>query len=170
MGVGDSLRGYTIPAPCPMDWAQMRGDERSRFCGASGRHVYDLTVLSSDDAAALICARNGPTCVRLYWRIDGTLMLSASQNAAQLRGGLFRFTIRSVMVVIAGVAGLLGIGRLFGDFALQSRRTTGRIMQISAPANGPGNGESNDVPIQSESCTDPAPLQATADAESGAPN
>ncbi len=45
----DDLRGYTIRDSCPMDWSQMAGDERSRFCGACGKHVYDLTVLSSDE-------------------------------------------------------------------------------------------------------------------------
>jgi hypothetical protein len=152
MVADDLLRGYTIADPCPMDWAQMRGDERSRFCGACSQHVYDLTVLSSDEAAALVCSQNGPTCVRLYRHGDGRLAPFACPNAAQLRSGPWQFTIRCVMAVIAGAAGALGVGRLMADYASQSRRTLGRIAPISAPASGPGNGPSSGVPVQPDTC------------------
>jgi hypothetical protein len=47
-------------------------------------------------------------CARLYQRHDGTLSSSGCQPSAQGAAKPWQFTIRSVMVIIAGCAAVLG--------------------------------------------------------------
>ncbi len=67
----DNLR---IATPCDAAWADMTGDEQSRFCGHCEKNVYDLTTMEPDDIVSLIEATEGKFCGRLYKRTDGTVM------------------------------------------------------------------------------------------------
>ncbi len=74
MGADGHLSGYTIPNPCAMNWDEMNGDTRERFCAACGKHVHDLTAMRPEGVR--------PTCFdmltmasllpRLYSRADGS--------------------------------------------------------------------------------------------------
>ncbi len=106
---------FAIRKPCPTDWERMVGDDRRRFCGECGKHVYNLTAMSPDEAASIVAGvRDGGErrCVRLYQRQDGSLSLSNCQPpGARSAGGAWQFTIRSLMAVIAGCAALLGLAK-----------------------------------------------------------
>ncbi len=115
MDADSLLKDYTIPDPCPMNWDGMDGDNRSRYCTACGKHVHDLTAVTPEVAAGLITSQSGHLCARLYQRDDGTLTTRPPQAVAQPRARPLQFTIRSIMGVIAGVAALLGVTRLFAD-------------------------------------------------------
>jgi hypothetical protein len=68
------LEVIEIPKPCPADWSQMRGDERVRFCSHCSLHVYNLSAMSRMEAEQLLEQTEGRMCVRLYKRLDGTVI------------------------------------------------------------------------------------------------
>jgi hypothetical protein len=68
------LNRIEIASPCPADWAEMEGDDRARFCAQCERHVYDLSMISAQEAVALIQVHEGALCIRLWRRADGTVM------------------------------------------------------------------------------------------------
>jgi hypothetical protein len=68
------LGGLTVATPCTADWDAMSGDDRARFCLQCRRHVYNLSAMKAAEAVALIREKEGALCVRLYRRIDGTVM------------------------------------------------------------------------------------------------
>jgi hypothetical protein len=64
-----------LASPCPASWEQMCGDERTRHCDLCQLKVYNLSALSRADAEAFISAKEGQqVCVRLYRRVDGTVL------------------------------------------------------------------------------------------------
>ena len=78
--MGGSRRGLplldnvSIAAPCKASWEQMVGDEHVRFCGQCEKNVYNLSTLPREEAEALLVAKEGRMCVRIYKREDGTVL------------------------------------------------------------------------------------------------
>ncbi len=72
--MNDLLGRIRIASPCHSRWEDMDGDERVRFCGQCQKHVYDLSVLTADAAAALVRAKEGNLCAQFYQRADGTIL------------------------------------------------------------------------------------------------
>jgi hypothetical protein len=70
------LENVAIAAPCKASWYEMVGDDRVRFCGQCEKNVYNLSAMARDEAEALLAAREGKMCVRLYKREDGTVITS----------------------------------------------------------------------------------------------
>jgi hypothetical protein len=68
-----SLDVIDVARPCPLDWNEMRGDERVRFCGHCSLHVYNLSTMSRTAAERLVRETEGRVCVRFYRRVDGTV-------------------------------------------------------------------------------------------------
>jgi len=65
-----------IATPCRADWNEMVGDERVRTCAACAKQVFNLSMLTRDEAEALIAEKNGELCARYYQRKDGTILLA----------------------------------------------------------------------------------------------
>jgi hypothetical protein len=105
------LQQITIPVPCPVPWDSMTGDARVRMCADCGKEVHNFAELTPREAAALVTERGDHLCGLLTHRSDGSLVM-ASDCAPEQRPSPFRFTIRSIMVVVAGVAAVLGFGRV----------------------------------------------------------
>jgi hypothetical protein len=68
-----------VTAPCDVGWDNLVGDERIRFCGHCEKQVYNLTVMSRDEIAALV-ATGGERCVRIrkpkrMWAAVAALLL-----------------------------------------------------------------------------------------------
>lgn len=68
------LSSLTVASPCSADWDSMVGDVRVRHCGACNLNVYNLSAMPAEEAAALVQAREGRLCIRLYRRADGTVI------------------------------------------------------------------------------------------------
>lgn len=68
------LNRLRIATPCPASWAEMRGDDRARFCAQCEQHVYDFSKMTAEDGMALIREKEGKVCGRLWRRADGTLI------------------------------------------------------------------------------------------------
>ena len=57
---------------CPIPWAELRGDERQRFCEKCGHSVTNLSELSADARAALLSKIGKERlCVSFYRRLSG---------------------------------------------------------------------------------------------------
>ena len=70
----DPLDAITIATPCTVPWREMRGDERSRFCGQCQKRVYDLSALTTAEATELLGDQGNRPCIRLYRRPDGRVL------------------------------------------------------------------------------------------------
>ena len=117
------LENVAIAAPCTADWDQMVGDDRVRFCRHCEKNVYNLSALPRDEAEALLGAREGKMCVRLYKRADGTVLTSDCPVGVKRRRRR------------RAVAGVLGGGILAAGAALAAT-TSQHTMGSAVPAMG----------------------------------
>ncbi len=72
------LETVRIASPCDAAWHAMRGDDRVRFCHRCDKHVYNLSAMTRKEADFLLAERQGPLCVSLFKRADGTVITSDS--------------------------------------------------------------------------------------------
>jgi hypothetical protein len=146
MDANKFLSRMTIPDPCSMDWDAMRGDERTRRCVSCRERVYDLTAMTSDEAAAVLHKQDGQVCARVFERADGMLVIADCQASPQPASRPWQFRIRTLMGVVAGVAATLGIGRFFVAYAedaaalrkataARSTRLMGRLVRMPSIRN-----------------------------------
>jgi len=70
----DLLNSLRIASPCPVNWAQMTGDDQKRHCSLCNLHVYNISEMTRRDAVALIAGSEGRICARLFRRTDGTVI------------------------------------------------------------------------------------------------
>ncbi len=68
------LDGATVANPCPKSWADMKGDDKVRFCGGCKKNVYNIIAMTRVEAEDLLSS--GDVCARLFRRPDGTVMTS----------------------------------------------------------------------------------------------
>lgn len=69
------LDNILLAYPCPIDWDNMNGNERERFCKACSSKVYNLSDMSEAEADAFLQnnLENSEICIRFYKRTDGTI-------------------------------------------------------------------------------------------------
>ncbi|HTL98474.1 MAG TPA: hypothetical protein VL181_06685 [Holophagaceae bacterium] len=79
----DFLNKLQIASPCPAAWAEMRGDDRARFCAACEKHVYDFSKMTAAEGLALIREKEGKVCARLWRRADGTVITADCPEGAK---------------------------------------------------------------------------------------
>lgn len=96
------LRQIAVANRCTEDWEGMRGDGATRFCGKCRQNVYNLSMMTEEQADELL-ARSEHTCVRYAYRADGTIVTSACAPSSR----------RAVPVLAAGVAGALTYSAAF---------------------------------------------------------
>src|SRR5437879_29867 len=89
-----------VASPCTARWEDMKGDEQMRFCNLCQKNVYNLSALSSADAATLVKSKEGKLCARFYQRADGTVLTDDCPI------GLAKAWKRAQAMVLAG-AGLI---------------------------------------------------------------
>jgi len=63
-----------IASPCSADWDEMSGDDKVRFCNQCKTNVYNLSSLTRIQAEELIVKSEGRFCIKLYRRMDGTII------------------------------------------------------------------------------------------------
>ncbi len=74
MNAEERLNQVRIAKPCPARWEEMKGDDRIRFCQHCQKNVFNLSAMGADEAVALVRAKEGKLCGRMYLRRDGTLL------------------------------------------------------------------------------------------------
>jgi hypothetical protein len=73
------LNDLQIASPCSVPWSTMgeTASEAVRFCGQCSKNVYDISKLTTDEAALLLqqgAAAGSLPCMQLYRRFDGTII------------------------------------------------------------------------------------------------
>ena len=107
-----SLEVLDIARPCPADWDQMRGDEQVRFCKHCSLNVYNLSAMSRDEAERLVAEREGRLCIRMYRRLDGTVVTADCEGAIRLAAKrIGRFAKAMTAMALAAALAPLGLSR-----------------------------------------------------------
>jgi hypothetical protein len=120
------LDAVRIASPCGASWEAMRGDERVRFCDKCHKNVYNLSAMSRDEAEALIVAKDGDLCARIYQRADGTVM------SADCPVGAKKKRVRRLAMAVTGAGVLAGMAGVSALTAVQ-----GQMVAPIAPAAQP---------------------------------
>jgi hypothetical protein len=113
MDTDEILAQFTIPTLCPIDWDEMSGDDRKRYCKTCGKHVYDLTAMSPDEIVSVLAPvreQGGELCGRVYRRPDGGLTAPERPPVRAARKHR-QLSIRSLMALIAAFAAWCGFLR-----------------------------------------------------------
>ena len=124
----DMLANIRITSPCPARWADMTGDDRSRFCAQCEKHVYHLSGMTTEAIAALIREKEGDLCARFYQRPDGTMLTAdCPVGVARIPRRLQRLVLASVplFVAVAMVNAWAG-----GKFDRDPAATPGRFSKV----------------------------------------
>lgn len=95
------LDQVAIATPCTEAWDAMVGDERTRHCLKCDKDVHDLSAMTREEAEAFL-AETRDACVRIYRRIDGTVM------TADCRGAAKRRRTRRIIAATAAAAAAIG--------------------------------------------------------------
>jgi len=105
MKTNELLANLKVASPCSARWGHMIGDDRARFCAQCQKHVYNLSNLTTDEAAALIREREGNLCVRFYQRADGTVLTSDCPiGSGQIWARFKRLIGAAAALMLLGVA------------------------------------------------------------------
>lgn len=104
MKTNELLANLKVASPCSARWSDMDGDERTRFCAQCQKCVYDLSSLSTDEAVALIRAKEGRLCARFYQRADGTILTAdCPVGAAQVWTRFRRLVAAAAALLLFGI-------------------------------------------------------------------
>ena len=94
------LEALRVASPCPEKWEDMIGDGAVRFCGRCAKNVYDLSSMTREEAEHFVKTREGPVCVTMRRRRDGTVITNDCPVGARRR----RFGVGVIALAIAGAA------------------------------------------------------------------
>ncbi|MEO8843085.1 MAG: hypothetical protein ABI591_29220 [Kofleriaceae bacterium] len=100
----DNLR---VATPCHVDWDSMTGDDRVRNCDSCKQDVFNLSLMSRDEAEALLRAKTGGMCVRYFQRHDGTIMLADCTIGKRRRRNRRLFAAGAALLLGGGAAGVM---------------------------------------------------------------
>jgi hypothetical protein len=100
-----------VEAPCTVDWESMHGDDRVRFCSYCQRHVHNLSAVTEDEAARLICDQADRLCVRFSRDAKGrTATLDYQPTRKRSAGWQFWAFVGTAAAVCSWVLGVVGHG------------------------------------------------------------
>jgi hypothetical protein len=68
------LNQIEVASPCSVDWDEMEGDEKVRFCSQCQLHVFNLSAMDVEEAGTRVAEHADDLCVRFYRRADGTML------------------------------------------------------------------------------------------------
>jgi hypothetical protein len=124
------LDDVSIASPCPASWDEMDGDGDVRFCGKCKKNVYNISMMSRDEAGAVVASAriSGGACLRLYKRADGTLITNDCPVGVRRR-----FWRRKAGIAAAGLLFAIGMSA-YMDLVYRARHTT--IAGTAAAAGG----------------------------------
>jgi hypothetical protein len=105
----------------------MQGSDRIRFCGECRLFVYNLSAMTREEAERLIARPAGRRCVRLYRRLDGTVLTRDCPSRRRvLRKRIARLAY-ALAAVLGLVFGLASFGRR-NDIDLRKTEPLGTIL------------------------------------------
>jgi hypothetical protein len=129
------LENVNIAAPCPASWAEMDGDTDVRFCKSCEKNVYNLSMMSREEAESVLGAAGGKDiCVRLYRRDDGTVLTQDCPVGLQKR---HRFWRRAKGIAAAGLLAS-AFGLAYRDYVFRQALANHHSSSGAVSALGPG--------------------------------
>lgn len=80
------LERVTVGFRCPMNWEEMAGDGREKFCSKCEKSVTDFSQLTSEEAEAFVekTAPLGKACIRLTRDEEGQLVTKGCGSPAMV--------------------------------------------------------------------------------------
>jgi hypothetical protein len=72
-----NLDDVKIASPCHVEWEDMTGDDRKRFCGSCQLDVHNISDMSRKEAEKFLeqsASCGGRLCIQYYQRHDGTIL------------------------------------------------------------------------------------------------
>lgn len=113
------LSSVKIASPCSVDWENMFGNDRRRFCGQCKLNVYNLSDMTKLEAEELINQSEGRLCVRLYKRADGTILTRdcpVGLQAIKRRFSRIRTAVVSAVFGFLAGSGFYAFANTAGDY------------------------------------------------------
>ncbi len=149
------LNNIKIASPCSVDWNEMYGDNRKRFCGDCKLHVYNLSGMTKDEAERLITNAAGRLCVRYFKRADGTVITEdCPVGWARVKHRTKVFATAAFSMIMALLSGVFIVslftkqGPLMGDLRIPFTTPTPEPQHtmgaIAAPPRNTNSNSSND--------------------------
>jgi hypothetical protein len=111
------VHGITVATPCHESWDGMKGDDLSRFCGSCKLNVYNISAMTTEEAEALIIAKEGKLCVRFFRRTDGTILTKDCPKGLKM-------VRERIMRGAAVVAGLMSVCAAYVISSMNNQEVT----------------------------------------------
>ena len=132
----NTLDGVRVAAPCKVDWDQMIGNERVRFCSQCSLNVYNLSNMSRADAESLIARTEGRLCVRFYRRSNGSIITKDCPIGLRAIRRRLSYAAKAISSAVIGLLAGLGVyGVVSSVVPVAPQRTMGTLMvrEIAPP-------------------------------------
>jgi hypothetical protein len=125
------LDNIRIASPCSVDWNSMTGTDRVRNCDTCHKTVFDLSLMTRDEAETLLRDNTGGLCARYYQRHDGTI-LTADCTIGKRRHRKRQLIAASAVALLGGGVAVYLVAR---DERLVEQRERGQQLlgQIEQP-------------------------------------
>lgn len=131
----NTLDHVRIAAPCKVDWDQMLGNERVRFCSQCSLNVYNLSSMTRADAESLIARTEGRLCVRFYRRFDGSIITKDCPVGLRAIRRRLSYVAKAISSTVMGLLAGLGVyGAVSSVVPIAPQRTMG---VMAAPMKPP---------------------------------
>lgn len=115
-----------IAAPCKVDWDDMIGNERVRFCSQCSLNVFNLSSMTRADAESLIARTEGRLCVRFYRRSDGSIITKDCPIGLRAIRRRVSYVAKAISSTVMGLVAGLGVyGVVSSVVPLAPQRTMG---------------------------------------------
>ena len=139
-----------VASPCEVDWDQMIGSERVRFCGQCSLNVYNLSAMTRADAESLIASTEGRLCVRFYRRRDGSIITDDCPVGLRAIRRRVSYIARAVGSMVLGLFAGLGVHEAFSAIVpLVPQRTMGVIARrVESPVSVQGQSIAEDLTLE----------------------
>ncbi|HEX7664730.1 MAG TPA: hypothetical protein VF407_09470, partial [Polyangiaceae bacterium] len=114
------LENVNVAAPCPASWADMQGDTDVRFCAECQKDVFNLSMMSREEAEATVAAsKTASICVRFFRRDDGTILTQDCPVGLRTQ----RFWRRTKGLAAAGLLGI-ALGTAYTQYIAKQCKTS----------------------------------------------
>ena len=106
-----------IASPCGVDWREMRGDDRRRYCAMCKLNVYNLSGMTRTEAESFLINSEGRVCVKFYRRADGSVLTNDCPVGWEK---IKRRVSRTATAVFALVGGFFGGNFIFNQMTFDN--------------------------------------------------
>ncbi|WP_395748239.1 hypothetical protein [Prosthecobacter sp.] len=88
---------------CPKLWAQMQGDEKTRFCDVCQKNVHNLSMMNTEERRKLLASTEESPCVTYFQYLNGEpIDVTVLPEGHPLKRKLLKAALISMNAVAAG--------------------------------------------------------------------